>query len=91
MFELGPCGCLHWLWIVIIGGAAGFLAGQVIRGRGYNPVGNVLLGMAGFFVGSLLFGRMGTAGLCGAVIVSFLGALLLIGGVRLLIDSDFAR
>ena len=91
MFELGLCGCLHWLWIVIVGGAAGFLTGQVIRGRGYNPVGNVLLGMAGFFVGSLLFGRMGTAGLCGAVIVSFLGALLLIGGVRLLIDSDFAR
>jgi uncharacterized membrane protein YeaQ/YmgE (transglycosylase-associated protein family) len=91
MFELGFCGCLHWVWILIVGGTAGYLAGYVIRGRGYNPVGNVLLGMAGFFVGSLLFGRMGTAGLCGAVIVSFLGALVLIVGVRLLIDADFAR
>ena len=91
MFELGFCGCLHWVWILIVGGTAGYLAGYVIRGRGYNPVGNVLLGMAGFFVGSLLFGWMGTAGLCGAVIVSFLGALVLIVGVRLLVDADFAK
>jgi uncharacterized membrane protein YeaQ/YmgE (transglycosylase-associated protein family) len=45
--------------VIIVGGTAGFLAGQVIRGKGFNPVGNVLLGMAGFFVGSLLFDRMG--------------------------------
>ena len=49
MFELGLCGCLHWLWIVIAGGAAGFMAGYVIHGRGYSPLRNVLLGMAGFF------------------------------------------
>ncbi len=91
MFELGLCGCLHWLWIVIVGGAAGFMAGYVIRGRGYRPIRNVLLGMAGFFVGSLFFDRLGTAGVGGAVIASFLGALLLILGMRLLIDPDFAK
>lgn len=91
MFILGPVGCLQCLWILIVGGTAGYLAGYVIRGRGYNPIGNVLLGMAGFLVGSLLFGRMGTVGLCGAIIVSFLGALVLIVGVRLLVDENFAR
>ncbi len=89
--ELGPCGCLQCLWVIIVGGTAGFLAGQVIRGKVYNPVGNVLLGMAGFFVGSLLFGRVGQAGLCSAILVSFAGALVLILGVRLVLDKDFAK
>jgi uncharacterized membrane protein YeaQ/YmgE (transglycosylase-associated protein family) len=87
----GLCGCLQCLWVIIIGGAAGYLAGQIIRGKGYGPVGDVLLGMAGFFVGSLLFGRLGQVGLCGAVLVSFVGALVLILGVRLLLDKDFAK
>lgn len=91
MFSLGFCGCLQCIWVLFIGGTAGFLAGQVIRGRGYNPAGNVLLGIAGFFVGSLLFGRLGNAGLCGAIIVSFLGAVTLIVLVRVFIDSDFAK
>lgn len=87
----GICGCLQCLWVIVIGGAAGFMAGHVIRGRGYNPIGNVLLGMAGFFVGGLLFGRLGGfAGPCGAVIVSFLGALALILLVRVFLDEDFA-
>ncbi len=88
-----PAGvtCLLCLWVIFVGGTAGFMAGYVIRGRGYNPAGNVLLGIAGFFVGSLLFGRLGTAGLCGAIIASFLGALVLILAVRLFLDEDFAR
>lgn len=90
-FSFGLCGCLQCLWVLIVGGTAGFLAGQVIRGKGYNPVGNVLLGMAGFFVGSLLFGHMGGYGLCGAVLVSFVGALVLIVGVRMFLDGDFAK
>lgn len=89
--DLGFCGCLQCLWVLVVGGTAGFLAGHVIRGRGYNPVGNVLLGMAGFFVGSLLFGRLGNAGLCGAVLVSFAGAVILILLVRVFLDEDFAR
>ena len=88
MFPIGICGCV---WVILVGGTAGFLAGQVIRGKGYNPVGNVLLGMAGFFVGGLLFGRLGNAGLCGGILVSFVGALVLILVVRLFIDEDFAK
>jgi uncharacterized membrane protein YeaQ/YmgE (transglycosylase-associated protein family) len=91
MFLNGPYVCLQCLWVLVVGGTAGFLTGHVIRGKGYNPVGNVLLGMAGFFVGSLLFGRMGHAGICGAILVSFVGALVLIAGVRLFLDEDFAK
>lgn len=82
------CSCI---WVIVVGGTAGFLAGQVIRGKGYNPIGNVLLGMLGFFVGRLIFGGTAPANLCGAILVSFIGALVLIAGVRLFIDSDFAK
>ena len=67
------------------------MAGLVIRGRGYNPIGNVLLGMAGFFVGTFLFGRMGLGGAIGAIVSSFLGALVLIVLVRVFVDEDFAK
>ncbi len=87
----GFCGCLQCLWVTLIGGIAGYLAGLVIRGRGYNPIGNVLLGMAGFFVGTFLFGRMGLAGTIGAIVTSFLGALVLIVLVRVFLDEDFAK
>ncbi len=90
-FGFGIFGCLQCLWVVVIGGLAGFLAGTVIRGRGYNPLGNVLLGIAGFFVGSLLFGRLNGAGPCGAILVSFFGAVVLIVAVRLFLDENFAR
>jgi len=90
-FEFGICGCVQCLWVIVVGGTAGFLAGYVIRGRGYNPVANVLLGMAGFFVGSLLFGNINGAGPCGAILVSFFGAVLLILGARLLFDKNFAQ
>ena len=84
MFSI--CGCI---WVIIVGGTAGFLAGQVIRGKGYNPIGNVLLGMLGFFVGQLIFG--GASNICGSILVSFIGALILIISVRIFIDEDFAK
>lgn len=88
MFPFGLCGCL---WVIFVGGTAGFLVGQVVRGRGYNPVGNVLLGIAGFYVGTLFFGELLHGGICGAVLVSCIGALVLIFGVRVFIDEDFAK
>jgi uncharacterized membrane protein YeaQ/YmgE (transglycosylase-associated protein family) len=91
LFGFGILGCLQCLWVIVIGGLAGFLAGTVIRGRGYNPLGNVLLGIAGFFVGSLLFGRLNGVGPCAGILVSFVGAVVLIAIVRLFIDENFAR
>ncbi len=87
----GLCGCLQCVWVILIGGLSGYLAGLVIRGKGYNAIGNVLLGIAGFFVGTFLFGRMGPGGTIGAILTSFLGALVLIVLVRVLLDENFAK
>ena len=34
-----------WLWVIAIGGLAGWLAGGMMRGGGYGIFGNVVLGV----------------------------------------------
>ncbi len=43
------------LWLVI-GAVAGWLAGQLMRGRGLGLVGNIVVGISGAFVGGWLLG-----------------------------------
>ena len=75
---------------------AGMFAGRLIRGRGYGPVGDVVLGIVGFIVGRLVLGLVGLGGisqlpLVGGILVAIIGAVILVWLVRLLGDSNFAR
>ncbi len=81
------------LFPALIWMATGYLAGRLMRGRGYGLVGNALLGLGGGIVGSIVFGLLGVGGggLVGHVIVGVLGAVILVYGVRALVKSDFAR
>jgi uncharacterized membrane protein YeaQ/YmgE (transglycosylase-associated protein family) len=76
-----------WLWIVIIGIVAGFLAGKIMRGKGYGLIVDLLLGIVGSFVGGWIFMQlhiqMGN-GLLGQLLMALVGAVLLIFIVRLL-------
>lgn len=76
------------VWIFI-----GYLAGQLLRGKGYGPVGDALLGLGGGLVGSLILGAIGVGGpgFLMRIIGGVLGAVVIIFGVRLLVDSDFAK
>ena len=38
--------------ILLIGAAAGWLAGQIVRGFGYGLLGNIVIGIIGAFVAS---------------------------------------
>ena len=72
---------------------AGMFAGRLIRGRGYGPFGDVLLGLAGWFVGTIVLSILGistTGGLIG-ILVAVIGAVILVGLIRLMGDKDFAR
>jgi len=77
------------LW-VIIGGAAGWLAGIITKGKGYGCLGNVLVGVVGSVVGGWLFqiipGVRPMSGLIGSLITAVLGAVALIALLRLLTD-----
>ena len=78
---LEPGGVIAW---VVVGLAAGLLAGRVIRGRGYGTIGDLAIGLVGALVGGFLFGMLvtGTDGLVGSVAVAFVAACLLIWAVR---------
>ena len=74
---LEPGGVIAW---VVVGLAAGLLAGRVIWGSGYGTAGDLVIGL----VGGFLFGMLvtGTDGLVGGIAVAFVAACLLIWAVR---------
>jgi len=72
---------MSFLWFLIIGAIAGWLAGQIMKGRGYGLWINLLLGIAGSFIGGFLFQSLGVGG--GGIIISLIAAL--VGAVILLV------
>ena len=73
--------------ILIVGIAAGWLAGKVVRGTGFGLIGDLLVGVAGAFVASWLFPRFGIhlgTGIISEIIFSALGAIILLLIVRLI-------
>lgn len=77
---------MEFLWFILIGLAAGWLAGQFMRAGGFGVVGDILLGVAGALVGGFLFHQLGLSaggGLIGALIVATIGAVVLLFLVRL--------
>lgn len=74
------------LWFILIGLAAGWLAGVFMRGGGFGVVGDILLGVAGALVGGYLFHQLGLSaggGLIGALLVATIGAVVVLFAVRL--------
>ena len=77
---------MELLWFIVIGLAAGWLAGQFMRGGGYGVLGDILLGVAGAVVGGYLFHQLGLSaggGLIGALIVATIGAVVVLFLVRM--------
>jgi|SRR5580765_298654 uncharacterized membrane protein YeaQ/YmgE (transglycosylase-associated protein family) len=76
-------GFLAW---ILVGGIAGWLAGQVMKGGGYGILIDIILGMLGGVVGGWIFGLLGIwpgGGMIGSIIVAFVGAVILIWITRL--------
>ncbi|MGF1561796.1 MAG: hypothetical protein ACFB3T_06430 [Geminicoccaceae bacterium] len=44
-----------------IGLVAGWLAGQIMKGRGFGLVGNLVVGVVGAFLGGIIAGAVGLA------------------------------
>jgi uncharacterized membrane protein YeaQ/YmgE (transglycosylase-associated protein family) len=79
---------------VLVWGLIGWLAGKLMRGQGYGILPNVLLGLAGGVIGSVLFGLLGvgTGGFIGNVLAGVGGAIVLIFAMRTFSDNkNFGR
>jgi uncharacterized membrane protein YeaQ/YmgE (transglycosylase-associated protein family) len=81
---LAPESILVW---IIIGAVAGWLAGLLVKGYGFGLIGNIVVGILGAGVASLLAPTLGvhTESMGGNIVASLLGALvllLLVGLVR---------
>lgn len=68
------------IWTLIIGAIVGYLAGHILRGKGYGALGNIILGIFGGLVGGFLFGLLGLGptGLIGKIISGTVGAVILV-------------
>ncbi|MGH1362827.1 MAG: GlsB/YeaQ/YmgE family stress response membrane protein [Calditrichia bacterium] len=68
---------------LVVGAAAGFLAGYLMKGEGFGWLGNIGIGVVGSFIGKLLFGLLGlsTTGLIGSLITATVGAVVLLFGI----------
>ncbi len=75
------------LVILFVGLIAGWLAGKLVRGTGFGLIGDLIVGIAGALVASLLFPQLGIhlgTGLVSEIIYSAIGAVVLLLIVRLL-------
>ena len=75
------------LIFIIVGAAAGWLAGLVVRGRGFGLIGDIVIGIIGAFIASWLFPRLGIhlgVGIVSEIIYSAIGAIILLLIVRLI-------
>lgn len=73
------------IWFLVIGLAAGFLAGKIMRGKGYGLLGDLVIGVIGAFLGGWIFGllHISAGGLIGLLVTAFVGAVVLIWLLRL--------
>jgi uncharacterized membrane protein YeaQ/YmgE (transglycosylase-associated protein family) len=74
-------GFLYW---IIVGLIAGWLAGKVMKGEGYGVLVDIILGILGAVVGGWVFSLLGfhAGGLIATIIVAFVGAVILVWIVR---------
>jgi uncharacterized membrane protein YeaQ/YmgE (transglycosylase-associated protein family) len=75
---------MNTILFILIGIAAGWLAGKMMKGRGFGLVGDLVVGIVGALVGGFLFRILDLlpSGLVGSLITATVGALVLIAALR---------
>ena len=76
----------NFIWFLIVGLVAGWLAGVLVKGGGFGLIGDLVVGVIGAFLGGYLFSALGVSaggGLVGAIIVATIGAVVLLFVIRI--------
>jgi uncharacterized membrane protein YeaQ/YmgE (transglycosylase-associated protein family) len=79
----------YWVWFLFIGGVIGWLAGLIIRGRGFGIIGDIVVGIVGAILGGWIAGAIGltTGSSAGAFLLALAGALVLVGVTRFIVRN----
>ena len=70
---------------LVIGLIAGWLAGVLVKGRGFGILGDIIVGIVGAEIGGWIYSRLGvtTYGFASAVLMAFVGAVALLAVIKL--------
>jgi uncharacterized membrane protein YeaQ/YmgE (transglycosylase-associated protein family) len=82
--NLDPGSWLSWIIVGLISGA---IAARVVAGRGFGCIADIVVGVAGAIIGGFVLGLLGvsgTFGFWGSIVVAFIGAAVLLAGLKLL-------
>lgn len=75
---------------LIIGAIAGWLGSTIYKGSGLGIIGNIIVGIAGSFVGYWLLGKLGVTlggGWIGAILTGAIGAIIILLLLNLIFKS----
>ena len=78
---------MEFVWFIVVGLVAGWLAGLLVKGGGFGVIGDIVVGVLGALLGGFLFTSLGASaggGLVGSIIVATIGAVILVFILRLI-------
>lgn len=77
---------MNFIVFLILGALAGWLAGNIMKGRGFGLLGNIVVGIVGSVLGGFLFRAVGLQafGFIGSLITATVGAVVLLYLLNLL-------
>ena len=75
------------IWVLIVGGLAGWLASVLVSGNGLGVLGDIVIGILGAFFGGFLADELGIGvyGFWGVFGMAILGAVILLVILRLVV------
>ena len=77
----------YWLWFLFIGGVIGWIAGLIVRGRGFGILGDIAIGIIGAVLGGWMANVLGLyiGSSLGMFLMAVLGAVVLVGLTRFVV------
>src|SRR4029077_18588543 len=76
---------MYLLWEIVIGILAGYLAGQIVKGRGMGVLVDLIVGIIGALIGGRIFMSFGIGfPLIGQLVVATIGAVILLLLIRVI-------
>ena len=78
---------MHLLWWIVVGLIAGWATGKIMRGSGFGPLMDIVVGIVGAIVGGWIMRALGFSGQGGmiyTILIAILGAVILTWVFRLI-------